>query len=139
MGLASLAHCLQLSSLCKVPWKLEDIPLSNFDEILQRFFAELKTCKGEDYDPDSLRTMLGALNCHLRDSGCAHRINDEKFLGAKRVLNGKAIDLREKGKGKKKRKADQITDEEEEQIKCGQQKYLGLNHHAASTSLCGTY
>ena len=25
----------------EVPWKLEDIPLSNFDEILQRFFAEL--------------------------------------------------------------------------------------------------
>ena len=60
--------------------------------------------------------MLGALNRHLCDSGCAHRINDEQFLGAKRVLNGKAIDLREKGKGKKKRKADPITDEEEEQM-----------------------
>ena len=34
----------------EVPWKLEDIPQSNFDEILQRFFAELKTCKGEDYE-----------------------------------------------------------------------------------------
>ena len=97
----------------EVPWKLEDIPLSNFDEVLQRFFAELKTRKGEEYEPDSWRTMLGALNRHLRDSGCAHRINDEQFLG---VLNGKAIDLREKGKGKKKRKADPITDEEEEQM-----------------------
>ena len=66
----------------EVPWKLEDIPLLNFDEILQRFFPELKTCKGEDYEPDSLRTMLGALSRHLRDSGCAHRINDEQFLGA---------------------------------------------------------
>ena len=84
----------------EVPWKLEDILLSNFDEILQRFFAELKTCKGEDYELDSLRTMLGALNRHLRDSDCAHRINDKQFLGAKGVLNGKAIDLREKGKGK---------------------------------------
>ena len=46
------------------------------------FFAELKTCKGEDYEPDSLRMMLGALNHHLRDSGCAHGINDEQFLGA---------------------------------------------------------
>jgi len=65
-----------------VPWKLEDIPLSNFDKILQRFFAELKTCKGEDYEPDSLSTMLGALNRHPCDSGCAHRINNEQFLGA---------------------------------------------------------
>ena len=65
---------------------------------------------------DSSRTMLRALNHHLHDSGCAHRINYEQFLGAKRVLNGKAIDLCEKGKGKIKRKADPITDEEEEQI-----------------------
>ena len=99
----------------KLPWKLEDIPLAKFDDTLQHFFAELKTRKGEDYEPDSLRTMLGALNRHLRDSGCAHRISDEEFVGAKRVLNGKAIDLREKGKGKKKRKADPITEQEEEQ------------------------
>ena len=42
----------------EVPWKLEEIPLSNFNEILQQFFAELKTCKGEDYERDSLRAML---------------------------------------------------------------------------------
>ena len=60
--------------------------------------------------------MLGALNRHLHDSGCAHRISDEQFLGAKRVLNGKAIDLCEKGKGKKRRKTDPITEEEEEQL-----------------------
>ena len=51
----------------------------------------------------------------------------------KRVLNGKAIDLREKGKGKQKRKADPVTDEEEEQMWA--EKVLG----SASTSLCGTY
>ena len=58
-------------------WKLEDILLSNFDKILQLIFTELKTCKGEDYEPDSLRTMLGALNHHLYDSDCAYRINNE--------------------------------------------------------------
>ena len=73
-------------------------------------------CKGEDYEPDSLHTMLGALNHHLRDSGYTYRINDEQFLGAERVFNGKVIDLHEKGKGKKKRKADPITDDEEEQM-----------------------
>ena len=71
-----------------------------FDDALQQFFAELKICKGEDYE--SVRTMLGALNRHLCDSGCAHRISDEQFLGAERVLNGKAIDIREKGKEKKR-------------------------------------
>ena len=98
----------------EVPWKLEEIPLSNFDEILQQFFTELKTCKGEDYEPESLHVMLRALNRHLRDSGFTHRTNDEQFLGVKRVLNGKAIDLHEKGKGKKKRR---------KWSKCGQQKY----------------
>ena len=63
-----------------------------------------------------VRWPLSLVHSHLRDSGCAHRINGEQFLGAKRVLNGKAIDLREKGKGKKKRKADPLTEEEEEQM-----------------------
>jgi len=76
-------------------------PLSSTQQADSAF--ALKTCKGEDYEPDSLCMMLGALNCHLRDSGCAHRINDEQFLGAKRVLKGKAIDLREKSKGKKEK------------------------------------
>ena len=84
----------------EVPCKLEEIPLSNFDERLQRFFTELKTCKSKDYEPDSLRTMLGALNCHLRDSGCTHRINDEQFLGAKM---GRRLTCVRKAKRRKKK------------------------------------
>ena len=37
-----------------------------------------------------------------------------EFAGSREVLNGKAISLREQGKGKMKRKADSIFDEDEE-------------------------
>ena len=36
------------------------------------------------------------------------------FAGSREVLNGRAISLKEQGKGKMKRKADSISDEDEE-------------------------
>ena len=41
---------------------LPDISPKEFDSILLRFYAELRTGKGEEYEPVSLRTMLGALH-----------------------------------------------------------------------------
>ena len=44
------------------------------DRVLQHFFAELKKQDGTDYEPDSLRTMLGALDRHFRNAGHEFRI-----------------------------------------------------------------
>lgn len=53
----------------KLPHALEDIPESELDGILQRFFAELRKQDGGEYEPDSLRTMLASLDRFLRDKG----------------------------------------------------------------------
>ena len=59
--------------------------------------------------------MLGALDRYFRNSGCSFRIiKNEEFTEWRKVLNGKAIELREMGKGKRKNKADVLTKEEEE-------------------------
>ena len=53
----------------------------------------------------------------LREKGCSHSIlKDKAFDGCRKLLNGKAIELREMGKGKKKNKADALTETEEEQL-----------------------
>ncbi len=58
--------------------------------------------------------MLAALDRHFRSSGCKHSIGkDKEFAESRKVLNGKAIELREQGKGKRKNKADPLSDEEE--------------------------
>ena len=88
---------------------------SELDEILQHFFAEVKKKDGSNYEPDLLRTMLGALDRYFRNAGYRFRIiRDDEFVECRQVLNGKAIELREMGKGKRRNKADGVTREEEE-------------------------
>ncbi len=100
-----------------IPHKLELIPPEELDRVLQQFFAELRKQNGGEYEPGSLRTMLAALDRFLREKGCCHSIlKDRTFEGCRKLLNGKAIELREMGMGKKKNKADALTEIEEEQL-----------------------
>ena len=95
--------------------KLEEIPKERLDGILQLFFAEIRKNDGTNYEPDSLRTMLAALDRHLREKGSTFSIlKDREFDASRKVLNGKAIELQEQGLGKRKHRADPVTEEEEE-------------------------
>ena len=49
--------------------KLEEIPKERLDGILQLLYAEIRKNDGTNYEPDSLRTMLAALDRHLREKG----------------------------------------------------------------------
>ena len=95
--------------------KLEEIPVQELDRVLQEFYCHIRKQNGDEYEPDSLRTMLAALDRHLSGCGCSYSIiKDREFKESRLVLNGKAIQLRENGKGKKSKKADPLTAEEEE-------------------------
>jgi len=84
--------------------KLEDIPKSKLDSILQRFFAEVRKQDGGEYEPESLHTMLASLDRFLREKGRVFSIQkDREFEGCRKVLNGRAIVLRGNGMGKKKK------------------------------------
>ena len=65
--------------------------------------------------------MQAALDRHLREEGCSYSIlKDAEFSNRHKVLNGDAIVLQENGKGKRPRKADGLTDNEEELLwSCG--------------------
>ncbi len=54
------------------------------DSVLQNFFAELKKKDGTDYEPESLCTMLAALDRHFRSSGFKHSIRTKSLLRAGR-------------------------------------------------------
>ena len=84
---------------------------------MQFFFAEIRKNDGSEYEPDSLRTMLSSLDRWLREKGQNHSIiKDKAFEGCRRVLNGKAITLRERGMDKCKNHSDALTEEEEDQL-----------------------
>ena len=60
--------------------------------------------------------MLSAMDRYLREKGREYSIlKDKMFDSCRKVLNGKAIELREKGMGKRKNKSDPLTSDEEEQ------------------------
>ena len=95
--------------------ELSEIPEDELDGVLQCFFAEIRRKDGENYEPESLKVMQASLDRHLRDKECTYSIlKDMKFSTSHRVLNGKAIDLQEQGMGKRMRKADTLTKEDEE-------------------------
>ena len=70
--------------------------VAEMDNILGHFHAELRKEDGTDYVPDSLRVMLASMDRHFRDSGFSLSIlRDKAFKNSRKVLNGKAIELRE--------------------------------------------
>ena len=96
---------------------LSDKGVSEMNDILGHFYAELRKEDGTDYEPDSLRVMLASLDRHFIDSGFSFSIlRDEPFKNSRKILNGKAIELRERGMGKRKDRADPLTQEDEEAL-----------------------
>ena len=67
------------------------------DECLSRFFAEIRKSDGSDYEPDSLRVMLAALDRHLKQNDSKISIAKvREFVKCRQVLEGKARAIREK-------------------------------------------
>ena len=93
----------------KLPHKLEEIPKQELNGTLKQFFAEVCKSNGSEYEPESLRTMLTALDRHLRQAGANFSIiKDREFDECRKTMNGRAIMLREEGLGMKM-KADALT------------------------------
>ena len=97
--------------------ELSEIPENELDGVLQPFFAEIQRNDSKNYEPESLKVMQVSLDRYLQDKGCTCSIlKDGNFTISRKVLNGKAIDLQEQGIGKRKRRTDPLTYEEEERI-----------------------
>lgn len=95
--------------------EIEEHEPADLNKLLEKFYAEVKNKNGEDYEPDSLRVMIAALDRHLKDKHYLLSIvKDREFHSSKQVLEGKAKLLRQAGRGKRPNKARNLTKEEEE-------------------------
>ena len=94
--------------------KIEENEPEKLNKLLETFYAEVKNKNGDDYEPDSLRVMIAAVDRHLNDKGYKFSIiRDREFNSSKQVLEGKARQLRQSGMGKRPNKARSLTEEEE--------------------------
>ena len=87
------------------------------NKILEQFYATVRKKDGDDYEPDSLRVMVTAIDRYLTEKEYKYSIiRDREFKSSKQVLEGKARLLRQQGKGKRPNKARSLTTTEENEL-----------------------
>ena len=87
------------------------------NKILEEFYATVRKKDGEDYEPDSVRVNVTAIDRYLTQKEYKHSIiRDREFKSSKQVLEEKARLLRQQGKGKRTNKARSLTTTEENEL-----------------------
>ena len=87
------------------------------------FNAEVLIKDGLEYEPESLKSMLAALDRHLKEHDYKCSImRDREFYQSKLLLEGKVKHLHQEGKGKRPNAASVLTAEEEEESMNNQKK-----------------
>ena len=70
--------------------QLETYQPSDLDVVLQRFYTEVRKMNGKEYEPDSLKVMMGSLDRHLKSLKYPTSIiNGMEFLSSRKVLDEK--------------------------------------------------
>ena len=101
------------------------------NKILEQFYATVRKKDGGDYEPDSLRVMVTAIDRYLTEKRYKYSIiRDREFKSSKQVLEGKARLLRQQGKGKRPNKARSPTTTEENEL--WEKKEAGKGKSASS-------
>ena len=80
------------------------------DNILNKFYAEVKERDGDYYEPESLKIMQSAIERHLKDKNYPLSIvRSREFHNSQEILHAKAISLRQQGKRKRPSKSQLLT------------------------------
>ena len=94
---------------------METISPAALDEILQKYYLEVRKQDGTDYEPDSLKVMQAALERYLSDKRYPYSlITGREFAKSRAVLDAKAKQLRMNGYGKRQNRAQPYNSAEEE-------------------------
>ena len=83
------------------------------DKVLGQFYAEVKKKDGEDYEPECLKIMQSAIERYLKSNNYPVSIvRGREFDNSQKILQAKAICLRQQGKGKRPNKSQPLTSDE---------------------------
>ena len=92
---------------------IETMAPEELDKVLSKFYAEAKKKDGDNYEPESLKITLSAIERFLKEKNYPLNIvRSREFHSSQEILNAKAISLRQQGKGKRPNKTQPITPEE---------------------------
>ena len=92
---------------------IETMAPEELDKVLSKFYAKAKKKDGDNYEPESLKITLSAIERYLKEKNYPLSIvRSREFHSSQEILNAKAISLRQQGKGKRPNKTQPITPEE---------------------------
>ena len=98
---------------------MNTIPPFELDPLLAQFIVSVRTNKGTEYEPSTLRGMISSFDRHLRKRNYGFSIingTGTEFAKTRDALRAKQRDLKSQGKGSKPQRAEPITDKEIEQL-----------------------
>ena len=96
---------------------IETMAPEELDNILSKFYAEVKKRDGDDYEPECLKIMQSAIERYLKEKNYPLSIvRSREFHNSQEILHAKAISLRQQGKGKRPNKSQPLTSEEESSL-----------------------
>lgn len=85
------------------------------NKTLGYFVAEVRNQKGEDYMPNTIYELVCCIQHHMRQMGrFVSFFDDETFHGFKKVLDSKMKELSGRGLGIDRKRAEVISEEQEE-------------------------
>ncbi|CAG2255616.1 unnamed protein product [Mytilus edulis] len=90
----------------------EEIPVTELDKCLARFFMTVKKDDESNYEPQSVRSMQSSISRYLTEKCAINIMVDKEFHHSRDVMSAKLKQLKSMGMGAKKRKADPFTAEE---------------------------
>ena len=98
------------------------------------FTIAIKKPEGENYEPDTLTSKFNSIARYLRDKGYEKDIKcDKEFSHARSVLASKRKELKARGLGNRKNKAETISESDLKRLMSTQQigigKYTKLKLH----------
>ena len=92
----------------KITVDLKTVSPTDLSKILQKFFAEVKTEKGQALTPSALTGIRVAIYCHLTCAPLSQNINilqDSEFISANKMFQAKAKLFTKENNAKPKHKS----------------------------------
>ncbi|XP_070550681.1 uncharacterized protein KIAA1958-like [Ptychodera flava] len=88
-----------------------NIPPSELDQLLARFFLSVRQKNGQEYEPDSISSYQKSIERYLRDNDYGISIiRGEQFRKSREALAAKRKQLKAAGKGNLPKKARAVTE-----------------------------
>ncbi|XP_017950756.2 uncharacterized protein LOC100145450 isoform X4 [Xenopus tropicalis] len=116
---SDISTLLSFTQQVKENRKIEDIPHEELDLLLSKFILALKRKDGKEYEPHTVRCLIGSIDRYLKEQNYPQPIlhgNNREFPLTNKTLSAKIKYLKKQGKGNHPNKGEALTDEDIENL-----------------------